>query len=738
MPVSALTRSVTAGSQIAGGLAVKVTDASGNAVVGASVAFSVTSGNGTVNPRVATTDASGQAKTAWTVGTVSGANEVTASVDGVDVPVRFSATGAAGSVASISLSTKRARLLQDVDSLRITAKALDAFGNATSPDPVFTVRDTTLVRVDLDGTIHALRRGTNTYVVVSAGGMIDSALVTVIAAGQSICTDVAAPIELGVGQVLTDISSDGFCVHASSSNNEYALVPFYNPGTANAAIQVQARGQGIATVSASTTLSAFSPLHAVRMPSAPAFTLDYAREEQMRDQERREAARRVPPLRLENRSARGGGLVSGAARRDIIGGSASAATTTPNVGDIVKLNANAKDFCANPDYRIGRVAAVTDKAIVIADTANPVGGFSNDEYRSIGVTFDTLVDPTDRKNFGDPSDIDNNGRVIMFFTRAVNELTVANSSSLFLGFYYQRDLFPRTSGAGSCVGSNVGEMFYLLVPDPAGAVNGNIREQADVISYTLGTVAHEYQHLINASRRMYVNKYGPVFEEKWLDEGLAHSAEDLNFWAASGLSPRSNIDNSVFTNTRAAAAYKTFMQFNQNRYRSYLGATETQGPIGVNDSDDDLFTRGAIWNFLRYSADRLGASNERAFWFSLVNNNARGLANLNSALGTPSGPWLRDWAISNYVDDNTVGSDARFIQPSFNFRSIMTNGGTEGAFPLTTRAMSTTGNTTVAIAGYGVAFLRFSVPSGQDALLTATSLGQSLPSSVQLAIVRVR
>ena len=740
-PISDLSRTVAAGAAVSGGLTVKITDASGTPVPGVTVGFTVTVGNGSVNPRLAVTNANGQAVTAWTVGTIIGPNEVTASVEGVDSAVKFAATGTAGSAASISLSTRRARLLSDVDLLRFTAKTLDAFGNATSPDPVLTVRDPSLVSVDPDGTIHALRRGSSTYIVASVGTMIDSLLVTVLAPGQSICTDVAAPIELGVGQVITDVSSDGFCVHASTANAEYALVPFYDPGVPNAAIQIQARGQGTTSVTAAASLSTFSALNAVSSPTAPAFTRDYGREAKMRDQERREAALRVPALRLENRSAHGAGVLtvtSNATLRDVIGASGATTTTTPAIGDIIKLNANATDFCDNPDLRAGRVVAVTDKAIVIADTANPSGGFTADEYRSIGVTFDTLVDPTDRRMFGDPSDIDNNGRVIMFFTRAVNELTQQNSSSLYLGFYYQRDLFPKTGTAGTCPGSNVGEMFYLLVPDPTGAVNGNVREKSDVIGYTLGTVAHEYQHLINASRRMYVNKYGAVFEEKWLDEGLAHSAEDLNFWAASGLTPRSNLDNTVFANSRAATAYKTFMQFNQNRYKQYLGATETQGPIGINDNDDDLFTRGAIWNFLRYSADRLGVTAEPAFWFNLVNNNAHGLANLSSALGTPPGPWLRDWAISNFVDDNTTGSDARFVQPSFNFRSIMTNGGAGVSFPLTTRTLSTTGNSTVTLAAYGVSFLRFSVPNGQDALLTATSLGQSLPSSVQLAIVRVR
>jgi hypothetical protein len=728
-PVSALAQSVAAGAIVGGGIVVRVTDASGHGIQGVSVGFTVTSGNGSVNPRVATTDANGQATTAWTAGTVIGANEVTASVSGVAGAIKFAATGTAGSIASISLSTKRARLLATVDTLRFTARSLDAFGNPAGPAPIFTIRDSSLVSVDPDGLIHALNRGTSTWVIASAGGIVDSVFVTVLAPGQSICTAVADPIEVGVGQVITDVSGDGLCVHASSANAEYALVPFYNEPSPGAAITIQARGQGITTVSPSASLV---PLlsRTISLPTAPTITPDYAREERMREQERQEATTRVPALRAALRS-----LSGMKARRDVIG--ANAALTTPLVGDILKLNANATDFCDNPDIRVGRVVAVTDKAIVVADTGNPTGGFTSDEYHSIGVTFDTLVDPTDRHMFGDPSDIDSNGRVIMFFTRKVNELTTANASSVYLGFYYQRDLFPKTSSAGDCPGSNVGEMFYLLVPDPNGVVNGNVRRKDDVVSFTLGTVAHEYQHLINASRRMYVNKYGTVFEEKWLDEGLAHSAEDLNFWASSGRSPRSNLDVSLFGDSRAASAYKTFMAFNETRYARYLGATETQGPVGSSPSDDDLFTRGAIWSFLRYAADRLGPSAEPAFWYSLVNNNATGLSNLASALGTPAGPWLRDWAISNYVDDNTTGSDPRFIQPSFNFRSIITNNGTI-AYPLFTRSLSTTGTTTVALAAYGVSFLRFSVPSGQDALLTATSLGQSLPSSVQLAIVRVR
>jgi hypothetical protein len=172
---------------------------------------------------------------------------------------------------------------------------------------------------------------------------------------------------------------------------------------------------------------------------------------------------------------------------------------------------------------------------------------------------------------------------------------------------------PSGNRSAEPAGSNVGEMFYLLVPDPNGVVNSNKRSTAQVLTLTNGTVAHEYQHLINASRRMYVNGAGTVQEEKWLDEGLAHVAEELNFFRSSGRSPRANIDASGFSDPRFVAAYSTFEANNFNRYKTYLARPELQSPIGFDAFDDDLPTR-AIWNFMRYAADHLPLGQEDVFW----------------------------------------------------------------------------------------------------------------------------
>jgi hypothetical protein len=713
-----LSRAAAVGSSIPNALSVKVSDATGKPVANVAVAFAVTSGNGATSPRVALTNANGEATATWTLGTIIGSNQVTASVMGVDTQVKFAATGTAGPVTAIQLSTQNARLLVNVDTVRITAQSLDGFGNATAPTPIFTVRDSSLISIDPSGLVRVRRRGAGTYVVAAADGKSDSVLVTVLAVGQSICTAVAAPVVLGVGQVITDVSGQGFCVRGASAGAEYAIIPFYAASIPSATIQLEIRGQGLTPLTVPTT-SIFAAAPSTQI-AEPRLVPNDDYERALRERER------IGSLGLR-------GTGTSAAPAPAL--RALAASAIPAVGEIVKYNVNDKDFCDNADVRTGRVVAITDKAIVVADTANPAGGFTTAEYQAFGVTFDTLIDPIDRAAFGGPSDIDNNGRVVVFFTRKVNELTDAGSGGIVLGYVYRRDLYPKT-GEVTCPGSNVAEIMYILVPDPDGVVNQNKRTKSQVITAANGTIAHEYQHIINASRRKYVNKVGENYEERWLDEGLAHAAEELNFWKASGRAPRSNLDAQIFSDPKTSAAYSAFVDNNFQRYKTYIQRPELQTPIGFDPDDADLQTRGAIWSFLRYVADRQPAGSENAFWFKLVNTSASGITNLASAFGTTPSGYLRDWSISLFMDDNAPNVDARFQFPSWNLRSALSVGG--AAFPLGSRLLADNTTSQVLLAGNGVAFLRFSVANNQEALLTVTSGNQPIPSTVQLAVVRVR
>jgi hypothetical protein len=292
--VTDLNRNAVVGATIPGGLVVTVTDASGRAVAGASVAFAVTGGNGSTNPRIATTGSNGQATAAWTLGTIAGDNVITASVSGAGGSVTFHAMGTPGPTATLSLSPQSVRMPVNVDSARISAASLDMFGNATTPAPVLVARDPTLISIDASGLVHALRRGSATWVVATSGVKSDSVLVTVLAVGQSICTGAAAPVDIPVGQVVTAVSGDGFCVHSSSPGAEYAIVPYYNSGVASASTILEVRGQGIAPLSLpSPEVFSGARAGAVERPQEPPIAIDHTFENHLRERARAEAARRL-------------------------------------------------------------------------------------------------------------------------------------------------------------------------------------------------------------------------------------------------------------------------------------------------------------------------------------------------------------------------------------------------------------------------------------------------------------
>ena len=115
-----------------------------------------------------------------------------------------------------------------------------------------------------------------------------------------------------------------------------------------------------------------------------------------------------------------------------------------------------------------------------------------------------------------------------------------------------------------------------MVPDPS---RGGPFSKTNVASEVYGTLAHEYQHLINASRRMYVNTAATDFEETWLDEGLAHEAEELLFYRVSGLRRAQNIDPTAIRQSAAiVSAFNNYQSENFGRYEEYLGSPSRFSP----------------------------------------------------------------------------------------------------------------------------------------------------------------
>jgi hypothetical protein len=516
------------------------------------------------------------------------------------------------------------------------------------------------------------------------------------------------PLEMAVGEVRTALAGSNVCL-AANGDEQFMLDAFFGSTASAANTSITLTGFGITTGTASgaTTSLAASPGAATLGGSSPRESLELS----FRNYERNVLQPMMPGVRAASRHR------------------ARLANVPATVGSAVTLNGTSTG-CSNPQNRAGHVVAVSTRAIVVSDDASPAGGFTAGDFASIAATFDTLVDPLDRAAFGDPTDIDANSHVILFYTPLVNQLTPANSEGVVQGFFNPRDLFPTQTTADfeGCAGSNFAEMFYLMVPDPNGTINDNVRSKSDVIESSIAVVTHEYQHLINASRRMYVNNAND-FEEVWLNEGLSHIAEELLFYHTAGLSPRANITaNTIRASQTRIDAFNQHQSNNFGRYLEYLPEPGKNSPYAA---DDSLATRGAIWDFLRYAADRKAPS-DGTIWKSLVNSVNSGFDNLEGVFGTDVMTWFRDWSISNYTDDK-VSTDPQFQQPSWNFRNIMPALGV-ATYPLRVQPLTNATAKTVTLVAGGSLYATLGVPAGGTAGISWS--GGS--SSVTFSIVRTK
>ncbi|HEU4884596.1 MAG TPA: Ig-like domain-containing protein [Longimicrobium sp.] len=573
-----------------------------------------------------------------------------------------------------------------------------------------------------------------------AVGTVDaSGLVTGVAAGSATITatsgvrtgqaTLAVCPDLAVGGVYTATmpAASSICFAGGASGNaEYTYMPV-NLSSASA-LSLSVTGAGIVAVT--------GPPSPSLAPGGPLMGMSAAQTQELDRRDDFHTAMLERDTRLGNDLARRQGTRVQRAGRRPGGPSMLIATGTPTVGDLWDLNV-ASGCSGAVDNRVGRVVSVGQHVIVVADTTNPAGGFTTAQYDSIRLEFDSLAYPVDTTNFGGPTDLDTNERVVAFYTRAVNELSPPASSVVTLGYFTARDLF--SSAPTSCPRSNEGEMFYMLVPDPTGAVNSNVRTVSFVRGSTVGTMAHELQHLINASRRVYLNgTWTGSLEEVWLNEGLSHISEELMFYRTSvGLAPRGNI---VVTNlttgpnaSRRVAAYNTYANPNFGRLRGWLQRPDTSGAFKTNDG---LAARGAIWAFLRYAADRRNG-NDATMWYDLVNTQSTGTANLQAVLGVDPNEWLRDFTSAIYADDAVAGIGAAQQITSWSFRSLY--GALNGSYQLVPRALNNGVTLTLSYSrGGGTAYTRFGVPTGGFAGITALSGGLPPTSPYSLIVVRTK
>jgi hypothetical protein len=361
----------------------------------------------------------------------------------------------------------------------------------------------------------------------------------------------------------------------------------------------------------------------------------------------------------------------------------TAAFAVPIPGDKINVkvpDASTTNLCNNFFQTQAVVASVSNKAILAVDTLDgpPALLFTQQQMDSITAEFDNVTYPTDASYYAAPTDIDGNGHIIILFTGRINKLTPPNSTGGFVGgFFFAGDMFPPVDQGGGpnsfCPQSNQAEIFYLLSPDPAGKF-GNVRTTSSVRQGTRGTIAHEFQHMINAGNR-YKNPAVSNFESTWLDEGLAHFAED-----AVGRVQRGFTDLQTLTfgdilpcNTPCSQAndFNAFFFQNLARLTDWMDKPNSYSPIS-NLADTSLATRGAAWAILRYSADNYSNGDPRALTRKLAAGPDTGVKNLAAATSASIDTLVSGWLVSMYADHLGVpGLNAKYQWRSYNLRNVM-------------------------------------------------------------------
>jgi hypothetical protein len=576
--------------------------------------------------------------------------------------------------------------------MTLTARLLNSRGDSlTGKTVAWSSSATNIATVDQNGTVTAVAPGVAT-ITASVGNVKDTFPLTV---DVDRC---ANPLSLDVGQMtLLSGPTAVSCITLASSSAASQLLFI----AANANASTDAIGAFTVSLQNGTAASVASPdalfggrVSAELRQVAQSLVERDAIETHIRQAEAR-IVRSIPPRPV----ASAAGETAQRPKRSVL-------ALAIAVGDTIDYrvpNVLVTDLCNNYAPIRAVIKAVGKKA-QIAQDVNAPATFSAADFAAIAAEFDDLIFKTDTSWFGAPTDINKDGRITILYTPEVNKFTKKGSGSYIGGFFWGGDLFTKEDYARAtppqqCPQTNEQELFYLLAADPSGAF-GDPRSVALVRQATRGTIAHEFQHMINQGIRQF-NQGADPFEVDWLNEGLSHFAEEAVGRAARGFSDFQSLTGADVRQN--ADDYAAYFQQNLGRFASYLARPDTTSPTSKSAATE-LPARGAAWALLRYTADQFSPSNARQFFRRLVAGPSSSVTNLVQRAGAPFDQIISGWMVANYTDNLAIpGLDPRFSYTSWNMRDAIT--GSSASYPLRVNTPGATPPFPNVVSGSGAYFL---------------------------------
>ncbi len=626
-------------------LVVQASEADGRAIAGLEITWTLAAAagpGGILSSSTAMTDASGQASVQLTLGTTAGGYMVRATADGgaaefivIASTVVFgiaveSGAGQVGVTGSVLPQPLVAVVVgadgSPSEGVEVSFSILEGAGTSVAPSTVTTAADGTASTILTLGP-------SNGRVRVSASDGVGTAVFANWACGGDATDGV---VSLAVGADTTVTGSDIGCIQFDAQPAGAAYEVVVTPTNTNLIFNpielfLAGSSAGLPRVAPdfASGLSVFGAMNDRRKRLGPQYEWD----RRLRELEKS----LLPGIR--ERASRGG----------------FALADVPLVGDTLAFAFSCVEqvsFPGTPTTITGVVMEVSSRAVIVEDTVG-AGSFTTTEYQEIARNFDDVIFATDTTYFGSPADIDaNGGRVVLLFSAGVNTMSDVNPNGyddgIVAGFFCPTDL-------GSSSG-NQAEMFYLVMPDPTGeftaAADAGLTKE-EVLTFANATVAHEFQHLINAQTGL-----GGA-ADVWLNEGLSHLAEEVVGHTATGLTPGSELTLSDYDGiTGGVDAFNTYHIGNWFNLAQYVAApSDTAGLVMASDpfGPATFRLRGTSWSFLRYLLDRFETGiTEPIRTRGLIQNGASDARDAIAAVfGVPFESLVSDWAMMLAVEDRS-------------------------------------------------------------------------------------
>lgn len=253
--------------------------------------------------------------------------------------------------------------------------------------------------------------------------------------------------------------------------------------------------------------------------------------------------------------------------------------------------------------------------VVDADALRNPGeaGLLTAKAKEIAKVFDATIYPTNTRIFGSEPNpgVDGDSKIFILLTPAVGNYGADTT----LGYFSQRDEFvPKADSPAVFKHSNQKEMLY---------VSSRIVLEGSADDY-LGTIAHEFQHMINFNQKVLVGQ-NRQSDDLWIDEGMAMYAIEANGY---GL--------------------KAGGEVLSNHVKRFMQEPEAFSLVAWDDNPEAI-GYGPVYLFMVYLADRFGEGIIK----ELVTSKKLGKENFDEVLGKRGMSLARqfhDWTLANLLD----------------------------------------------------------------------------------------